>query len=174
MESLNREDAMDKELSPDLFDDSPTLRRRSDLRETSTESATFLNLDRQVLDLRQQVGKLGEDMTKLSVRLQEVMKDGQLRMDRLLQQIQRLEQSHNGLVHEAGQRIASVNQRLSERKSMEQKTQEMIDRHGQVIKSFEVRLLQMQRLLTEKESQLVGAQAALNEAKMEIARLKRL
>jgi len=42
-----------------------------------------------------------------------------------------------------------------------------------VIKSFEVRLNHMQRLLADKENQMAASQAALNEAKMEISRLKR-
>ena len=41
-------------------------------------------------------------------------------------------------------------------------------------KSFEVRMHHLQRLLSDKEAQLVGAQASLNEVKMELARLKRL
>lgn len=165
---------MDKELSPELFGDSSPLRRRSEARETAAADPGFLDLDRQVLELRQQMARAGEETAKLSSRLQETMKDNQLRMDRLTQQLQRLELSHNGLVNEAGQRITMINQRLSERKSMDQKIQELMDRHAQTIKSFEVRMQQMQRMLAEKESQMMGAQAALNEAKMEIARLKRL
>jgi hypothetical protein len=37
-----------------------------------------------------------------------------------------------------------------------------------------MRLTQMQKLMAEKEAQLLTTQATLNEAKMEIARLKRL
>lgn len=166
---------MDKELSPELFGESSTVRRRPEAREAvSFDDGGFLDLDRQILELRQQMSRAGEETAKLTSRLTEMTKDNQLRMDRLAQQLQRLELSHNGLVNEAGQRITMINQRLSERKSMDQKIQELMDRHAQTIKSFEVRMQQMQRLLAEKESQAMSTQAALNEAKMEIARLKRL
>ena len=57
---------------------------------------------------------------------------------------------------------------------MDQKMQEVIDRHNSVLKGFEVRITHLQKLLSEKDSQVMSAFAALNEAKMEIARLKRL
>jgi hypothetical protein len=75
---------------------------------------------------------------------------------------------------ESGQKISQLNQKLTERKSLEMKVQEMVDRHNNVIKSFEVRMGQLQKLLAEKDAMLVSAQATLNDAKMEITRLKRL
>lgn len=171
---------MQKELNPQLFGDRSTKASIEPapvdaLRATpraDTEMATFLNLDRQVLDVRTQISQMGEELRKSMAQTQEFMKSSHLRVERLQQQVQRLEQSHNGLVQDSSQKIAQMAQRLSERKNLDQKIQEMVDRHTQVIKSFEVRMNHLQRLLSEKEAQLVTAQSAINEARMELARLK--
>lgn len=168
---------MQKELNPELFGER-RVTRTAETPATSLpsvpDSSSFLNLDRQILEIRQQVGQLGDELKKLMIQSQEFMKSSHLRTERLAQQVQRLEQSHNGLVQETGHKMTQMGQRLGERKALDQKIQEMVDRHGNVIKSFEVRMHHLQRLLSDKEAQLVGAQAALNEAKMEISRLKRL
>lgn len=174
---------MQKELNPDLFGDRPSKASATESRETSVaanrafdagDAAAFLNLDRQIFDLRQQIAAIGDELKKVALQTQEFMKNTHLRVERIQQQLQRMEQSHNAWVQDGGHRLSQMSQRLQERKSLDQKIQELVDRHNQVIKSFEVRMNHLQRLLSEKEAQMVGAQAALNEAKMEISRLKRL
>lgn len=170
---------MHKELNPELFGETRSGRPVADslgshVAPTSSETTHFLNIDRQILELRQHIGQMTEELRKLSAQTGEFMKTSHLRVEKLQQQLHRLEQGHNGLVQETGQRMGQISQRLNERKAMDQKIQEMVDRHTNVIKSFEVRMHHLQRLLSEKEAQLVGAQATLNEAKMEISRLKRL
>lgn len=165
---------MHKELNPDLFGERRPARTEPTTAAAVAETATFLNLDRQVMDIRQVMSNLGEELKRQGAQLQEFVKASHLKMERLQQQMMRLEQNHNGLVQESGHKLTQMGLRLTERKSLDQKIQEMVDRHTNVIKSFEVRMNHLQKLLSEKEAQVVGAQAALNEAKMEIARLKRL
>jgi len=167
---------MQKELNPELFGErrQPRTKAAETASPAAPETASFLNLDRQVMDIRQQMSQLGEEIKRLAAQAQEFMKVSHLKMERLQQQVMRLEQSHNGLAQESGHKLTQMGLRLSERKSLDSKIQEMVDRHTNVIKSFEVRMNHLQRLLSEKDAQVVGAQAALNEAKMEIARLKRL
>ena len=138
------------------------------------ESTSFLNLDRQVLDLRQDLAQLSEELKKIFSQFQEFSKASHLRSERMQQQLQRLEQSHNGMIQETGHKLNHMGLRLNERKSIDHKIQEMVDRHTNVIKSFEVRMNHLQKLLADKDAQVLSAQAALNEAKMEISRLKRL
>lgn len=174
---------MHKELNPELFGEARTMSggRSKELDPMGAgapaaggETTHFLNVDRQLLELRQQVGQMREELRKLSTQTQEFMKTSHLRIEKFQQQMSRLEQSHNGLVQETGQRMTQIGQRFAERKSMDAKVQELVDRHSNVIKSFEVRMHHLQKLLTEREAQILSAQTALNEAKMEIARLKRL
>jgi TolA-binding protein len=116
---------------------------------------------------------VNEQLSKMTQAMNEANKNGSARMERFQQGLSRLETSHNGLATEAGQKIQQINNKLAERKALDMKIQEMVDRHNNIIKSFEVRLNHMQKLLAEKEAQTAAAFAALNEAKMEIARLKR-
>lgn len=168
---------MHKELNPDLFGERRTPKttsHESGLGASVAETPGFLNVDRQILELKHQVSGVGEEFKKLSSQVQEFMKVSHLKMERLTQQVQRLEHSHNGLVQDSGQKIGQIGHRLAERKNLDQKIQEMVDRHTNVIKSFEVRMNHLQRLLADKEAQAAVAQTALNEAKMELSRLKRL
>lgn len=167
---------MNKELNPELFGERRATRSAAPEASlaSSHDTGGFLNLDRQMLDLKQQNVMATEELKRLAAHVQEFMKATHLKLERLQQQVGRLEQSHNGMVQETGQKLSQIGMRFNERKSIDAKIQEMVDRHTNVIKSFEVRMNHLQRLLADKESQIVTAQATLNEAKMEISRLKRL
>lgn len=171
---------MAKELNPELFGE----RRKSSSSSSSeitpnygreAESMpNFLNVDRQILEVRQQLALNNEEMKKISSQIAEVSKATHLKFERLQQQVQRLEQAHNGLAQETIHKMGHLNQKITDRKSVDTKIQEMVDRYTNVIKSFEVRMHHLQKLLADKEAQMVAAQTALNEAKMEIGRLKRM
>lgn len=167
---------MQKELNPELFGEkkSPTpTRREAMMPPAPSTDPTYLNTDRQIFELKSQLLSVNDQLSKLTQALNEANKNSHSRMERFQQNLSRLETNHNGLALEAGQKIQQINNKLSERKALDTKIQEMVDRHNNVIKSFEVRLNHMQKLLAEKEAQTAAAYTALNEAKMEIARLKR-
>jgi len=63
---------------------------------------------------------------------------------------------------------------VAERRLQDNKIQEMVDRHNQVLQVYETRLSKVQKLVHEQEVQLMGAKGALEEARREIVRLKRL
>ena len=74
---------------------------------------------------------------------------------------------------EVNAKFTQVASRLAEKKLHDQKIQELVDRHNQVIKTFEVRLVHFQNLLLEKERLLAQTKSELNSAKMEISRIIR-
>jgi len=167
---------MQKELNPELFGEKKSAspaRREGLIPPAPSTDPSYLNTDRQIFEIKSQILSMNEQLNKLTQALNETNKTTNGKFDRVQQSQTRLETAHNGLATEAGQKIQQINTKLAERKTLDMKIQEMVDRHNNVIKSFEVRLNHMQRLLAEKENQLVASQAALNEAKMEIARLKR-
>jgi chromosome segregation ATPase len=167
---------MQKELNPELFGEkknSTPARREGLIPPAPSTDPTYLNTDRQIFEIKSQIMNMNEQLSRLTAALNEANKTSNGKFDRFQQALSRVETSHNGLAVEAGQKIQQINAKLAERKALDAKIQEMVDRHNNVIKSFEVRLNHMQRLLAEKENQLVASQAALNETKMEIARLKR-
>jgi len=166
---------MHKELNPELFGEKKTVKSSvMDSSALGTSANGYLNTDRQIFELKAQNQALAEQMNKIVATVNELIKSSNMKFEKHAQHLSRLEQSHNGLATEAGQKITQLSQRVNERKSLDLKVQEMVDRHNNVIKSFEVRMNHLQKLLAEKEAQMIAAQAALNEAKMEIARLKRL
>ena len=59
-------------------------------------------------------------------------------------------------------------------KFSEHKINELVDRHNQMIQAFETRMIKMQRVINEQELQLHNSKAALNEARREIEKLKKL
>jgi len=165
---------MQKELNPELFGEKKTLKGPQGEATATASSQNYLNTDRQIFELRSQNHSLMDQINKLTALFNETTKSNNMKFERQQALLARLEQSHNGLAQEAGQKISQMVQRVNERKLIDQKVQEMVDRHNNVIKSFEVRMNHLQKLLAEKENQMVSCQTALNETKMEIARLKRL
>lgn len=70
-------------------------------------------------------------------------------------------------------KIAQVVSRMNERKLSENVVKEMVDRHTNVVQTFEVRLQQMQKVMSEQEMQLMHARSELKQALHELARLKK-
>lgn len=71
-------------------------------------------------------------------------------------------------------KIAQVVSRVNERKVADSVVKEMVERSSQVVQSFEVRLNQLQRVISEQELQLTNARAQLKDALQELSRLKKL
>ncbi len=79
-------------------------------------------------------------------------------------------QNSMGDVHN---KIAQVVSRMNERKLNENMIKEMVDRHGQVVQSFETRLQQFQKVVSDQELQLMHARSELKETMLELARLRK-
>lgn len=162
---------MNKELNPDLFNEKKNSKSSTDIHAAS-ETAQ-LGVDRQIFELRMQNHTLTEQLNKLTSIFNEFSKNSSMKMERHQQTLLRLEQNHNNLIFETGQKFNQMNLKVAERKVGDAKVLEMLERHNNIVKSFEVRMNHLQKLLAEKEAQSAATQAALNEAKMELARLKR-
>jgi len=165
-----------RELNPALFGE---VAGRSKVIEGSLQNELphLMQNDQKLNDIKIQVSAMAENLGILNQHMQEWArwaKTTDSRFDRINNQMAKLEQNDHYIVNEAAQKFSHINTRFGERKSIDIKTQEMMDRHNSVLKSFEMRLTQLQRILAEKEAQLLTTTAALNEAKMEIARLKRM
>lgn len=171
---------MQKELNPNLFQaNSQNSKGQIDFIENknatvlapSQPSAAAIAMQGEV---QKQMMAMQDQIEKLSQMLIESQKNTQLKIDRCQYQVGRLENQQNQSTAEINAKIHHLTQRSMERQNIDIKVQEMIDRHNSVVKTFEVRLNQLQKLLAEKEAQYRAVQASLSEAKMEIMRLKRL
>ena len=165
---------MQKELNPELFGGGASGATRYLDANKLTPVTTATQTDTRYVEMRSQLNVLSEHMAKMASQVNEFIKSSQGKFDRIQQLIQKFESSQTQMINENNQKFSLLHHRIGERKSVDQKIQEMIDRHHSVLRSYEVRMNQLQKLLADKEAHIIDAQSALNEAKMEIARLKRL
>lgn len=164
---------MHKELNPDLFVEKKNSKSTSADSNAHGESAQ-MGIDRQIFELRMQNHSLTEQLNKLTAAMNEFSKNANMKLDRHQQSLQRLEQNQTNVIFETGQKFNQMNQKVAERKVSDAKIHEMVERHNNIVKSFEVRMNHLQKLLAEKDAQTNTMHTALNETKMELARLKRL
>jgi chromosome segregation ATPase len=131
-------------------------------------------LEQKLMETRVQVGQLSEQLAHVVSQVNEFIRLSQVKFEKLQQSLQRLENNQSEAVMETAQKLGVMHSRLTESKALENKIQTMVDRHQQVLRSYELRTAQLQKLLAEREADLIETQAALNESKMELMRLKRL
>ncbi len=167
---------MQKELNPDLFGESSTSKTRTVEAANPNASIGLLHVkevDTKLAEMRTQMNVMIDNMNRFATQVNEALKTSHQKFEKMGQTIQRLEQNDQALALDNSQKLSQLGQKLGERRTLDGKVQEMIDRHNSVLKSYELRLNQLQKLIAEREQQIMNAQSALNEAKMEIARMKR-
>jgi chromosome segregation ATPase len=182
---------MQKELNPDLF---PTgsntsnqgnhknkvsssdfsAENREPLRQRLENKIQIQETDEKFAEVRLQIKLMQEKLASVVGQVNEFIKSSQAKTDRQQAHLKSIDTQHQAHTQDLQAKLTHVHHRLNERKNMEQKIQELIDRHNAVLRSYEVRMTHMQRLISEKESQYLQSQAQLNELKMEISRLKRI
>lgn len=172
---------MQRELNPHLFgapDKSDTLIADLDFPR-GNDNVEGINLalirgvERQVQELRNQIKTLEARSAEAQTQVGEYTKLNTLRLDRAAQAMARIEQHLFKSVQDLNEKYAGVAGRLNERKVSETKIEELIDRHNQLVQNFDTRLKQMQKQQADREMQFLKAVAALEEARAEIARMKK-
>lgn len=167
---------MQKELNPELFGEQESQNKvfKPQMQMSLQAETQFLNFDHQIFEVRGEMNQIREEIKKMKSDITELNQLTKLRFDKISQTLTKFEHTHNGFIQEVGRGFSAVNGKIVENRSIEMKTQEMIERHNGVIKSLENRLQQMQKTLAEKEGLILNQTQALQIAKAEIARLKRL
>ncbi len=129
---------------------------------------------RQVEKLRSKVDRMEVTIEKMATRLEELGKVSHLKSERLAQAIARSDEHMTKMAQDLSAKVAQLTGKVNERRLVETKVQEMVDRHNQIVHTFEQRMSQLQKLLSEKELHLAGYHSALEEARQTISRLKRI
>lgn len=166
---------MQKELNPNLF---PTTKTKKELGVDNLPSLEIiyekaLAASEEVRLLRTQLNRLQDQMSRMGTQISENTKNQQLKFDRMGQALSRIDQNHTEMIREINERLANVNSKLAERKAYDFKAQEVIEQQAQMLKSYESRIVKLQKILSEKEAQISTMNDRLNENKMELARIKR-
>jgi DNA repair exonuclease SbcCD ATPase subunit len=173
-----------RELNPSLFGSQPPqsrpVAREPVVRKNETErrvpyaALEIKSLEEKLTSVRSGVGQMEKRTEMLAGKMEELAQTVHVRLERVAQNMARVEEAHAHAQSENAHRLASVIAKVNERKVSDSKIQDMLDRHNTIVRGFENRLTNLQRLVTEQEMTLHSAQAALEDARNEIARLKRL
>lgn len=97
-----------------------------------------------------------------------------LRMARLSQKVTLIEKRLDKFIQEAHTDISKMASRLNEKVMQDTKVEALIERHNQVLLSFEKRMSQLAKYLEEKDHHIMLLQSQLEESKKELYRLKRI
>lgn len=109
-----------------------------------------------------------------SADMMEFINESKLKMNRFAQKIANMEDRIDGLTQEVRAANAKFTSRYSERGLAEHKIEALIERQNSMINSFEKRMAQMAKHMEESQLQLIRTQSALEDARREIAKLKKL
>ena len=144
----------------------------------SARSVPYPSID--IKAFEHQLGILKVAMIQMDKRLEsltskneDLSRNTHQRLERFTQTLQRMDENQARLHQENTAKFAQLVGRVNESKIQDTKVTELMDRHNQIIRNFENRLLSLQRLVSEQEMALHNAQASLEESRNDIARLKR-
>ncbi|MGE0762637.1 MAG: hypothetical protein AB7N80_05110 [Bdellovibrionales bacterium] len=171
---------MSRELNPELFPDLPrTTQAGPEPRLGGSAAMTGRDeewrlLVTQVDFMRRKFKEFEARLELTSSRLNEFANATKLKFERLNGVTQRLDEMVKAGLQDLNGKQSQLISKVNERKVGDAKIQELVDRHNQLVQSFELRLGQMQKLISEQEMQLMGSRTELKEAQREIARMKRL
>ncbi|MGE0525796.1 MAG: hypothetical protein AB7G93_17800 [Bdellovibrionales bacterium] len=110
----------------------------------------------------------------MHTKVEDLAAQNRQRFERVQGAFQRQNESIQNGFGDMNSKIAAVVSRVNERKVAEGMIKEMVDRHAAVVQTFEVRMQQLQRVISEQELTLMNARSELREALQELARLKKL
>ncbi len=131
-------------------------------------------LEAQVLQIKAMLAQFDRRLDQMAAQVNELNRDSQSKLDRYGQQMLRLEDGIQRLTTDTSNRLASLAGRVNERKVSDSKLQDLIDRHNLLVRNFENRLSSLQKLAGDQEQALLSAFAALEDARADLARLKRM
>jgi hypothetical protein len=127
-------------------------------------------LEHQVSTLKVALQQAEKRSDSYVARLEELTRMVHGRMERFSQAFKHLEESQQQHNQEVTARFAQMAAKVSERKVMDNKIQELVDRHNMIIRNFEARMGSLQRVVSEQELSLHNAQAAIEEARAELSK----
>lgn len=163
---------MEKELNPNLFAAGAETARDLGNGWYYDPNSNFRSAERPLdrADLR----RVEEQFQNLTDKVQETVKTTTLKTEKLGQRMAQMEQRSDALSHELRTKYASLSGKITERNLQESEIHGLLERHNQIIRNFENRMTQLQRLIEQQQLQMMNSQAALEEARREIARMKRI
>jgi hypothetical protein len=111
---------------------------------------------------------------KLRYEVQEWAKSLNLRLEKTTQRVQALEERAVLTARENHEKLATLYSKIKETQNSDFKFASLVERHNQIVQSFELRLTQSQRLIENQAVQLAKQQDLIDDARRQLEKLKRL
>lgn len=152
---------MPRQFNPDLFESPSNLKEEP----SSFALGQIETLKRRIRDLEQQNRQMQQKIDKLCLHFESKLSGANAQHKTfesgIKQSLDNLEKTQTSLHH-----------KLMERKVVDTKMNELIDRHNQLVQNFETRMSQTQKVTKDQEMKLATYQSTLNEILREIKNLK--
>jgi len=111
---------------------------------------------------------------KLRYEVQEWVKSLNLRLEKTAQRAQLLDERSVIAAKDTHEKLATLYSKIKESQNSDFKFAALIERHNQIVQSFELRLTQSQRLIENQAVQLAKQQELIDDARRQLEKLKRL
>lgn len=170
---------MARELNPDLFgrrvqNDSEASQSAGPQPISYAKADEVRVLHLHVENISKRLKEFESRLESVNTRNEEMLNQNKQRFERVQGHFQRQNDILQNGFKDVHAKMAQVVSRVNERKLEENMVKEMIERHAQMVQGFEVRMAQLQRVISEQELQLISARSELKEALHELTRLKKL
>jgi hypothetical protein len=139
---------------------------------TPKENNNFMPLDVQTIDPNYE--EMTRKLEKVRFEVQEWMSSFNLRLEKNAQKSQGLEEKLKTATMESHNRMASLYSRFKETQNNDLKFTSLVERHNNIVQSFELRLTQSQRLIENQALQLAKQQELIDDARRQLEKLKKI
>ena len=157
---------MSREFNPDIFGSNNGELNLQNKIQNEVSASGVEALKRKVREQDSALLKLTQRVDKLTMALEQKTVQHQ-------HGLRNLEAQSKAATQELSKKLHSLVAKFTERRVSDAKTQELIDRHNQMVQNFELRMTNMTKLTSDMEMKLMGYQANMNEIVREIRHLKR-
>lgn len=123
---------------------------------------------RKVDKMSEELSVQGERLTDVEVKIKELAKAYQFKLDRLTQAFQKMSTLQDHLKQELARQYAEVRGKLNERRISEAKTSDLLDRHNFMVAQVENRLNQMKKMIEDKDLMLLRLKSELDDAQRQL------
>ncbi len=186
---------MRRELNPSIFGTNPPSSADREGPESGSSPAVQPQYNYMPVSNSQQVGLGSADAQIISVQIEglkekikqlvhrtqtqdaiieELVGSSQIKFERFKQAFHRVEEFVKNNINELNGRFGKLNSRIVSQNYNDSKLEQMMQKHNEIILAFEAKLSKVQKVMSDQEIQLMNYKGALEEARHEIARLKRL
>jgi len=171
---------MGRELHPDLFESSlknasmPATNVSVDGVSVSDFTEFRMITERKSNVLADTVESMGLKIEELNTKITRLSRAAGMSFEKITPAVSELQKNVTKNTQDIERKTRWLTSKLEESKINANKVESLMERQNMVIKSFETKLANIQKILSQKEMQILNLSEALKEARVEIKKLLRL